>query len=65
MNVFVENVSFRYRGSREYALQEVTFSLPGGVTGLIGANGAGKSTLLNILAGRTVPKLGTVSHRLG
>ena len=40
-------------------LDEVQFSLPGGVTALLGRNGCGKSTLLNCIAG-ALPCKGSV-----
>ena len=50
--------------SRSYgavmALNSVSFTVDGGVTGLLGPNGAGKSTLLRILTGELRPGLGTV-----
>ncbi|MCE9561499.1 MAG: ABC transporter ATP-binding protein [Planctomycetes bacterium] len=43
------------------ALNQVTLSLTGGITGLVGANGAGKSTLLRMANGQLKPTLGRVS----
>jgi ABC-2 type transport system ATP-binding protein len=45
------------------ALNQVTLSLTGGITGLVGANGAGKSTLLRMANGQLRPTLGRVSVR--
>jgi ABC-2 type transport system ATP-binding protein len=45
------------------ALNQVTLSLTGGITGLVGANGAGKSTLLRMANGQLKPTLGRVSIR--
>lgn len=46
------------------ALEEVSFSLPGGhLLGLIGENGAGKTTLMNILGGVLAPDSGTMRLR--
>lgn len=42
------------------AVNDVTFRLPPGVTGLVGPNGAGKSTLIKLLTGQLRPSLGTV-----
>lgn len=53
-------VGKRYR--RTWALQDCSFSLPRGrVAALVGPNGAGKSTLLRLLAGVSVPSMGTLS----
>lgn len=45
-----ENVSFRYHGAEEAALERVSFvSKPGEVTAIIGGTGSGKSTLINLI----------------
>jgi ABC-2 type transport system ATP-binding protein len=53
------------RASRWYgpviALNDVTVSVPPGVTGLLGPNGAGKSTFLKLAAGQLAPSHGEVS----
>jgi ATPase subunit of ABC transporter with duplicated ATPase domains len=41
--------------------QDLSFSVPGGRTGLVAANGAGKSTLLKLIAGELRPSAGSVS----
>ncbi len=45
-------------GSQVLALDSLTVSIRGGVTGLVGANGAGKSTLIKILLGLLEPSDG-------
>ena len=46
-----ENVSFKYDGSSEYSLEDISFTLNKGQTlGIIGSTGSGKSTLVNLLA---------------
>lgn len=43
-------VSFAYGGSKEYALEDIDFSVKKGETlGIIGGTGSGKSTLVNLL----------------
>ena len=45
-------------------LNDVTVTVPRGITGLLGPNGAGKSTFLKLVTGQLVPSTGTV-HVLG
>lgn len=45
------NVSFRYPGSEQYALRDVSFKLSAGqLCVIVGANGSGKSTILKLVA---------------
>ena len=54
-----KDLSKRYRGRAEWALQEIDLSFRAGViTALIGPNGAGKSTLLRTFMGFEVPTRG-------
>lgn len=44
------NVSFKYPGAEEYALQDISFTArPGETVAIIGTTGSGKSTLVNLL----------------
>lgn len=44
-------VSFRYPGSAEFVLRDLSFSIPAGQSvALVGENGAGKTTLIKLLA---------------
>jgi ABC-2 type transport system ATP-binding protein len=43
------------------ALNDVTLTLPPGVTGLLGPNGAGKSTLMKLMTGQLKPSKGRLS----
>jgi ABC-2 type transport system ATP-binding protein len=42
-------------------LNDVTLSLPQGITGLLGPNGAGKSTFMKIMTGQLKPSQGTIT----
>jgi ABC-2 type transport system ATP-binding protein len=42
-------------------LNNVSFTIPPGLTGLVGPNGAGKSTLLQIITGQMQPSSGTLT----
>ncbi len=42
-------------------LNDVSVSIPAGITGLLGPNGAGKSTLLKVLTGQLKPSKGAVT----
>jgi ABC-2 type transport system ATP-binding protein len=52
-----ENLSHRYR--QRVVLDDVSFELQSGVTGLVGPNGAGKTTIFNLLTRRIKPQSGT------
>src|ERR1700689_1084930 len=42
-------------------LNNVSFQIEPGLTGLVGANGAGKSTLIQIITGQLKPSSGTLT----
>jgi ABC-2 type transport system ATP-binding protein len=49
----LREVSFRYPGASDAALQGLTLAVPrGGIFGLLGPNGAGKTTLISLIAGQ-------------
>jgi ATPase subunit of ABC transporter with duplicated ATPase domains len=58
--VHFNHISFAY-SSAVPIIEDATFDLGPGWTGLVGANGAGKSTLLHLVAGSHPPDSGTVS----
>jgi ATP-binding cassette, subfamily B, bacterial len=57
----LEGVSFRYEGSADEAVSDVTILLPAGsVVAVVGENGAGKSTLVKLLCGLHRPSAGRI-----
>ena len=42
-------------------LNDVTLTVPGGITGLLGPNGAGKSTFLKLITGQLKPSKGSIT----
>ncbi|KEO84426.1 ABC transporter ATP-binding protein [Tumebacillus flagellatus] len=56
-----ENVSYRYPGAENFALQNVSFTITHGERiALVGANGSGKSTLIRLLLGLSRPTSGRI-----
>ncbi|MCM3874359.1 MAG: ABC transporter ATP-binding protein/permease [Pyrinomonadaceae bacterium] len=56
-----QNITFRYPGSQQPALQNFNLSIPAGkLVAIVGANGAGKTTLLKILCRFYDPEHGRV-----
>lgn len=59
--VTVEGLTYRYPGSEEPVLRDVSLAIPaGGSLALVGATGAGKSTLAALIAGIGTPQSGSV-----
>lgn len=60
-NISIQQVSFRYKGSEEDALQHINLSIGHGEKiALLGKSGAGKSTLLQLLLGELGPASGQI-----
>lgn len=57
----LKQVSFRYPGNSQLALDQVSLKLPQGkIIGIVGANGSGKSTLVKLLSGLYQPTEGQI-----
>jgi ABC-2 type transport system ATP-binding protein len=67
--VSVERLAFRYPGSDEILLSNLSLTIAKGESfGLFGPNGAGKTTLMNLMTGVLNPNAGEVKilgHRMG
>ena len=59
MSVRLENVTVAFQKNVK-ALDDVSFTIPSGVYGLLGENGAGKTTLMRVLATLLKPTSGDV-----
>jgi len=55
-----QNVMYYYEEPDKPVFSNLSASLPGGVTSLVGQNGSGKSTLLLLAGGRFLPRSGRV-----
>ena len=57
----IDNVSYRYKNTRENILEDVNQTFESGqFYAIIGASGAGKSTLLSLLTGLDEPQEGHI-----
>ena len=57
----MENVCYKYEGSRKLVLQDVSYEFEkGNIYAIVGKSGAGKTTLLSLLSGLTKPTSGTI-----
>lgn len=59
MELKIDNLTKQY--GNKTAIDQVSFSLIPGVTGLLGANGAGKSTLMRMVCGVMKPTSGSIT----
>lgn len=58
----LKNVSFKYSGKKEFALNDISFKIPSkSFTAFVGKSGSGKTTLANILMGLLLPQKGSFS----
>lgn len=61
LTVEFQNVSYRYPGSKKYALTNVSLKITEGEhLAMVGENGAGKSTMLQLLSGLIQPTKGKI-----
>jgi ABC-2 type transport system ATP-binding protein len=60
MELKVERLTKKY--DEKIAVDDMSFSLKKGVTGLLGANGAGKTTLMRMLSGILTPTSGEITY---
>ena len=59
--LLIENISFKYEGADEAAINDITFDIDNGNSiGIIGTSGAGKSTLVDIILGLLLPTKGSI-----
>lgn len=60
--IHVNNLTFSYSGAdRDYALKDVTITIPEGkVTAIVGESGSGKTTLIKLLQGFYQPNIGCI-----
>lgn len=60
-SILFESVSFQYRNSTEYALNEISLDIrPNEVLALVGSSGAGKTTFVDLLARFYDPTSGSI-----
>ena len=59
MSVKIDNVTVRFQKDVK-VLDDISFTIPSGVYGLLGENGAGKTTLMGVLATLLKPSAGDV-----
>ena len=58
-DLILENVCYRYPGSKNYTLENISLTLTSGsIVGIKGVTGSGKSTLLDLLTGLIPPTQG-------
>ena len=62
MTTAIETQGLQYRASPEFAIENVSLTVPrGALYGFLGPNGCGKTTTIRLMLGRLRPDAGTVS----
>lgn len=64
MILTISHLSFRYEGSPDAALRNLSATLTEGWTGIVGNNGAGKTTALKLLCGKLKPDEGSINPHI-
>ncbi|XLS29883.1 peptidase domain-containing ABC transporter [Flavobacteriaceae bacterium M23B6Z8] len=60
--ISVKNMSFRYKGAKDFVLNNINFNMPSNkITAIVGSSGSGKTTLLKMLLKFYIPQEGTIS----
>ncbi len=61
LGIDLEHISFKYPGSKEDVLKDISIKIPGGkVTAIVGKSGSGKTTLLKLLLRFYTPQKGHI-----
>ena len=60
-SLVLENISFRYEGTKKYILDSISLTIPKGKSaGFIGPSGAGKTTIIDLILGLLNPESGKI-----
>lgn len=59
--IIISNISFSYPETDRNVFSDISISLDGGFTSLVGQNGTGKTTLLLLAGGRLLPEKGEIT----
>lgn len=61
-SINIENIKFRYQGSKDIVLNNLTFTIPSNkITAIVGVSGSGKTTLMKLLLKFYKPNFGKIS----
>ena len=61
LSIEFNKIEFAYDAAEEPLFRDLTFHIPTGWTGVVGANGAGKTTFLKLATGLLAPRMGRVA----